>query len=220
MERPGVSELPTGTVTLLLADVEGSTRLWETQPDEMTAALARLNSAVDRPRRSHGGVRPVEQGEGDSFVVAFARASDAVACALDLQRAPLAPIRLRIGVHTGQIQLRDEGNYAGPTINRTARLRDLGHGGQTLLSGATEPLVVDWLPDEAWLTELGTHALRDLLGPSGLCSCATPTSATSSRRCEPPKRLTRPPFRSSSPASSGAAHRWPTCGRCWTTTAW
>jgi class 3 adenylate cyclase len=68
-----VSELPTGTVTLLLADVEGSTRLWETQPDEMTAALVGLNSAVDDLVALHGGVRPVEQGEGDSFVVAFAR---------------------------------------------------------------------------------------------------------------------------------------------------
>ena len=101
-------------------------------------------------------MRPVEQGEGDSFVVAFARASDAVACALDLQRAPLAPIRLRIGVHTGEVQLRDEGNYVGPTINRTARLRDLAHGGQTVLSGATEEMVVDQLPDGAWLTDLGT----------------------------------------------------------------
>ena len=66
----GVSELPTGTVTLLLADVEGSTRLWETQPEQMTAALARLNTAVTGLVASHGGVRPVEQGEGDSFVVA------------------------------------------------------------------------------------------------------------------------------------------------------
>ncbi len=170
----GVSELPTGTVTLLLADVEGSTRLWETQPDEMTAALARLNSAVADVVAIHGGVRPVEQGEGDSFVVAFARASDAVACALELQRAPLAPIRLRIGVHTGQIQLRDEGNYAGPTINRTARLRDLGHGGQTLLSGATEPLVVDWLPADAWVTELGTHELRDLPRPERVVQLCHP----------------------------------------------
>ena len=80
-------------------------------------------------------MRPVEQGEGDSFVAAFARARDAVACALELQRADLAPIKLRIGVHTGEAQLRDEGNYAGPTINRTARLRDLAHGGQTVLSG-------------------------------------------------------------------------------------
>src|SRR5689334_24317454 len=79
----GLSELlPTGTVTLLLADVEGSTRLWETQPETMTAALALLNRTVNEAITAHDGVRPVEQGEGDSFVAAFARASDAVACAL------------------------------------------------------------------------------------------------------------------------------------------
>jgi class 3 adenylate cyclase len=161
----GVSELPTGTVTLLLADVEGSTRLWQTRPEEMTAAVARLDRTVSGVIAAHDGVRPVEQGEGDSFVVAFARASDAVACALALQRAPLAPIRLRIGVHTGEVQLRDEGNYIGLTVNRTARLRDLAHGGQTLLSGATEDLVVDRLPADAWLTDLGTHQLRDLPRP-------------------------------------------------------
>src|ERR1700752_1200622 len=157
--------LPTGPVTLLLADVEGSTRLWETQPDVMTTAIARLNQTVSEIIAEHDGVRPVEQGEGDSFVAAFARASDAVAAALEMQRAPLAPIRLRIGVHTGEVQLRDEGNYACPTINRTARLRDLAHGGQTVLSGATEQLVVDWLPEDAWLTDLGTHELRDLPRP-------------------------------------------------------
>jgi predicted ATPase/class 3 adenylate cyclase/DNA-binding CsgD family transcriptional regulator len=161
----GVSDLPTGTVTLLLADVEGSTRLWETQPDEMTAAVARLDRVVSEAVAANDGVRPVEQGEGDSFVVAFGRASDALACALVLQRAPLAPIRLRIGVHTGEIQLRDEGNYIGPTINRTARLRDLAHGGQTVLSGATETMVIDLLPPDAWLTDLGTHPLRDLPRP-------------------------------------------------------
>jgi len=162
----GVSGLlPTGTVTLLLADVEGSTRLWQSQPEEMTAAVARLDRVVCDIVAAHNGVRPVEQGEGDSFVVAFARASDAVACALELQRAPLAPIRLRIGVHTGQVQLRDDGSYAGPTINRTARLRDLAHGGQTVLSGATAPLVIDWLPADAWLTDVGTHQLGDLPRP-------------------------------------------------------
>src|SRR5438128_5950530 len=84
----GLSELlPTGTVTLLLADVEGSTRLWETQPEQMTAALALLNRTVNETIAAHGGVRPLEQGEGDSFVAAFARASDAVVCALALQRA-------------------------------------------------------------------------------------------------------------------------------------
>ena len=92
----------------------------------MTAAVARLDRTVSDIVAAHHGVRPVEQGEGDSFVVAFARASDAVACALELQRAPLAPIRLRIGVHTGEVQLRDDGNYIGSTINRTARLRDAG----------------------------------------------------------------------------------------------
>jgi predicted ATPase/class 3 adenylate cyclase/DNA-binding CsgD family transcriptional regulator len=171
----GVSGLlPTGTVTLLLADVEGSTRLWETQPGEMTAAVARLNRAVSDIIAINDGVRPVEQGEGDSFVAAFACASDAVAAAVELQRAPLAPIRLRIGVHTGEVQLRDEGNYAGSTINRTARLRDLAHGGQTVLSGATEPLVVDRLPAGAWLADLGTHRLRDLPRPERVVQLCHP----------------------------------------------
>ncbi|OMB91852.1 transcriptional regulator [Mycobacterium colombiense] len=171
----GVSDLlPTGTVTLLLADVEGSTRLWETQPAQMTDALARLNKAVNESVASHDGVRPLEQGEGDSFVAAFARASDAVACALELQRAPLAPIQVRIGIHTGEIQLRDDANYAGPTINRTARLRDLAHGGQTVLSGVTESLVVDRLPDDVWLADLGSHPLRDLPRPERVVQLCHP----------------------------------------------
>ena len=171
----GVSGLlPTGTVTLLLADVEGSTRLWETQPEQMTAAMARMNHVVSETIATHDGVRPVEQGEGDSFVAAFARGSDAVAAALELQRAPLAPIRLRIGVHTGEIQLRDEANYAGPTINRTARLRDLGHGGQTLLSGTTEDLVAERLPADTWLVDLGAHELRGVTRPERVVQLCHP----------------------------------------------
>jgi predicted ATPase/class 3 adenylate cyclase/DNA-binding CsgD family transcriptional regulator len=182
--------LPTGTVTLLLADVEGSTRLWESQPDEMTAAVARLDRTLNDVVAAHDGARPVEQGEGDSFVVAFARASDAVACALDLQRAPLAPIRLRIGVHTGEIQLRDEGNYIGPTINRTARLRDLAHGEQTVLSGTTHDLVVDRLPDAAWLIDLGSHPLRDLPRPERVVQL-----------CHPDVRNEFPPLRTTKTAA-------------------
>ncbi len=170
----GVSDLPTGTVTLLLADVEGSTRLWETWPDEMTEAVALLDRTLTDLVSAYGGVRPVEQGEGDSFVVAFARARDGVACALELQRAPLAPIRLRIGLHTGDVQLRDEGNYIGPTINRTARLRDLAHGGQTVLSVATEELAFDQLPHGAWLTDLGTHQLRDVARPERVTQLCHP----------------------------------------------
>ena len=170
--------LPTGTVTLLLADVEGSTQLWHSRPDEMTAAIANLDRTLAELVSTHHGVRPIEQGEGDSFVIAFSRASDAVACALALQRAPLAPLRLRVGVHTGEVQFRDEhldrNNYVGPAINRTARLRELAHGGQTILSGTTSDLVADTLPNDAWLTELGTHQLRDLPRPERVAQLCHP----------------------------------------------
>jgi predicted ATPase/class 3 adenylate cyclase/DNA-binding CsgD family transcriptional regulator len=176
--------LPTGTVTLLLADVEGSTQLWESQREAMTAAIARMNQTASKLIAEHSGVRPVEQGEGDSFVAAFPRAGDAVACALELQRADLAPIKLRIGVHTGDVQLRDEGNYAGTTINKTARLRDLAHGGQTVLSAATEEMVEDQLPADSWLTDLGRHTLRDL-----------PRPVRVSQLCHPDVRNDFPPLR-------------------------
>ncbi len=188
-----MNELPTGTVTLLLADVEDSTRLWESQPEEMTASIAQLDATLGDFITVHRGVRPVEQGEGDSFVLAFARASDAMACALDLQRAALTPIRLRIGVHTGDVQLRDEGNYIGPTINRTARLRDLAHGGQTVLSGVTEAIVVDQLPDHAWLIDLGSHELRGLPRPERVLQL-----------CHPDIRNEFPPLRTSK--ATGAQH--------------
>ena len=182
----GVSELPTGTVTLLLADVEGSTRLWQSQLDEMSAAVARLDRVVSDLVAAHNGVRPVEQGEGDSFVVAFARASDAVAFALQLQLTPLSPISLRIGLHTGEVQLRDDANYVGPTINRAARLRDLAHGGQTVLSATASDLLADGLPASAWMLDLGTHPLRDLPRPervaqlchADLCNDFPPLRAT------------------------------------------
>jgi predicted ATPase/class 3 adenylate cyclase/DNA-binding CsgD family transcriptional regulator len=188
--------LPTGTVTLLLADVEGSTQLWTTQSEAMAVAVARMNQTASKLVAENDGVRPVEQGEGDSFVAAFARAGDAVACALDLQRADLAPIKLRIGVHTGDVQLRDEGNYAGTTINKTARLRDLAHGGQTVISAATEEMVEDQLPEEAWLTNLGRHALRDL-----------PRPVRVSQLCHPDVRNDFPPLRAT---NISAAQHLPT----------
>ena len=165
-ERRGGEELlPTGTVTLLSADLDGSLRLGDNQDGEMTAVVAQLDRTLSDVVAAHGGVRPVEQCEGDSFLVVFGRASDAVMCALELQRAPLGPIRLRIGMHTGDAQMNEDGNYIGPTIDRTARLRALAHGGQTVLSGTTSDLVVDRLPADAWLTDLGIHPLGDLLRP-------------------------------------------------------
>jgi class 3 adenylate cyclase len=191
----GVSErLPIGTVTLLLADVEGSSGLWETDSDAMRGAIGRLDEVVAEAVATWGGVRPVEQGEGDSFVVAFARAPDAVACALALQRAPLAPIRLRIGIHTGEVLLRDEGNYLGPTVNRAGRLRDLAHGGQTVLSTTTSDLVVDALPAAVWLTDLGTHRLRGLQRPERVVQL-----------CHPDVAVEFPPLRS----DDAVAHNLP-----------
>jgi class 3 adenylate cyclase len=166
--------LPTGTVTLLMADVEGSTRIWETRPDEMAAALVTMDRKLAELVPANNGVRPVEQGEGDSFVVAFTHPRDAVSCALAVQRAGLWPIRLRIGVHTGEILLRDEGNYMGPTINRAARLRDLAHGGQTVLSGTTSDLIRNLLPDQAWLVDFGPHVLRDLPRPERVAQLCHP----------------------------------------------
>ncbi|HUR77855.1 MAG TPA: adenylate/guanylate cyclase domain-containing protein, partial [Acidimicrobiales bacterium] len=167
--------LPAGTVTLLLADIEGSTRLWQDHAAEMPAAIARLDEIIDDAVARHRGVRPVEQGEGDSFVIAFALASDAAACALTLQQATAnGLLRLRIGVHTGEVHRRNEGNYIGPAINRTARIRDAGHGGQTLLSQTTADIVADQLPERAWLVDLGERRLRDLDRPERIHQLAHP----------------------------------------------
>jgi predicted ATPase/class 3 adenylate cyclase/DNA-binding CsgD family transcriptional regulator len=160
--------IPQGTVTLLLADIEGSTRLWEQRASEMTEAIARFDVAVNRAVAAHGGVRPVEQGEGDSFVAAFTRASDAVACALGLQLEFGTvgwPFRVRMALHTGEVQLRDDSNYVGATIARCARLRALAHGGQVVVSQAVRDIAGDQLPDGASLDDLGTHELRDLAQP-------------------------------------------------------
>ena len=153
-----VPDLPTGTVTFLLTDIEGSTKLWEAGADEMAASVARHYELLEAAISLHAGFRPVEQGEGDSVVGAFSKASDALAAALDAQRAFAAEpwpedgeVRVRAALHTGEIRLRDAGNYFGPTIIRCARIRAIGHGGQTLISDATRDLVVDALPDRAEL---------------------------------------------------------------------
>ncbi len=156
-----MTELPAGTVTLLLGDVEDSTVLWERRPDDMRTAVAELDELITKAVAAHDGARPVEQGEGDSFVAGFARASDAVACGLDLQRATAGGfLRLRMGVHTGEVELRDERNYMGRTINRAARIRDAGYGGQILLSQTAAEVAREALPDGASLRDLGVLELR------------------------------------------------------------
>lgn len=164
--------LPNGTVTFLLSDIEASTHGREADRAAMAAAVVRHYEILDAQISAAGGARPVEQGEGDSVVAAFARARDAVAAAVAIQRAfaaepwpgGLAPA-VRIALHTGDAELRDEGNYFGPTIIRCARLRALAHGGQIVCSRATADTVADALPDGAFLCDLGTHRLKDLARP-------------------------------------------------------
>ena len=169
VEARGGAPLPTGVVTFLLADVEGSTQLWEGDKEAMRAACARHYELLGAAIELHGGVRPVEQGEGDGVVGAFGRPADAVAAALDLQRAfsdetwPGGTVlRVRVALHTGEAQFRDQDRYGGRAVSRGARLRAVAHGGQTVLSDATRDLVADRLPSGVALRDLGTHRLKDL----------------------------------------------------------
>lgn len=156
MERTG-DPLPTGTVTLLAADVDGAAELWAGRPEEMTTAMAQLDRAVAIVTAAHGGVRAVAPGRPDGFLVAFVRASDALAGALALHQASPAPIRLRIGVHTGEVRSHQYDDGVDPAVGRAIRLRDVAHGGQTLLSGVSGQLVADRLPADSWVIDLGLH---------------------------------------------------------------
>jgi len=179
-----MSELQTGTVTVLLAEVQSCELLCETAPYGMSIALPWLDITLCELIAVHDGVRPAMQGEPGGFVLAFNRASDAVACALALQRAPLAPIRLRIGLHTGEVELGENGTCIGSMMNRAARVRDLAYGGQTLLSGVTGGLVADSLPRDAWLTDLGMYKLRGVPRPERvvqLCHLDLPNAFPSLR---------------------------------------
>ena len=177
----GRFQLPAGTVTFLLSDVEGSTRLWEQSPEGMAVAMPDCYAILDDAIAHHGGVRPLEQGEGDSVVAAFSRASDALGAALESQRALHAHmwpegivLRVRVALHTADAQLRDEGNYFGVALSRCARLRGIAHGGQTVLSHATHDLVVDRVPAGAELVDCGVHRLRDLGRPEHVYALVHP----------------------------------------------
>jgi predicted ATPase/class 3 adenylate cyclase len=175
--------LPEGTVTFLFTDIEGSTRLWEQHPEAMRRALARHHELVSQGIEAHGGSVITRQGEGDSFFAVFARAGDAVAAACALQRELQAErwpeetlLRVRMALHTGEAELRG-GDYFGGAVNRCARLRGVGHGGQTLLSQTTAALVRDELPEGVSLRDLGTHRLKDLQRPEPIFQLMYPELA-------------------------------------------
>src|SRR5581483_3692905 len=146
-----VRDLPTGVVTLMFTDVEGSTRLLHELGDAYGAALQDHRRRLRAAFAAHEGVEVDTQG--DAFFVAFARASDAVAAAVEGQRALAdGPIRVRMGLHTGEPRLTD-GGYVGLDVHKGARIAAVGHGGQVLLSQTTRSLV------DADVRDLGVHRL-------------------------------------------------------------
>jgi predicted ATPase/class 3 adenylate cyclase len=161
---------PSGTVTFLLTDLEGSTRLWEQDPDAMKAAMVRHDELLEKTIAAHEGF--VFARMGDGMAAAFAMAGDAVSAAAAIQRAladepwrTASPLRARIGLHTDEGVVFD-GGYANRPINRCARLMASAHGGQVVVSGATEALVRDQLSVGMGLVDLGEHRLRDLGRPT------------------------------------------------------
>ncbi|MBK6770139.1 MAG: adenylate/guanylate cyclase domain-containing protein [Ardenticatenales bacterium] len=186
---PALPILPTGTVTFLFTDIAGSTALWERDRDAMQAALAQHDRLLREAIEARNG--HVFKTVGDAFCAAFARAQDAVEATVDAQRSlasadwsmlgEAAPLRSRMGLHTGEADERG-GDYFGPPVNRVARLEAAGHGGQVLVSLATQQIVRDRLPDGCALRDWGEHRLKDLrhtehifqLEGPGLPEIATP----------------------------------------------
>jgi predicted ATPase/class 3 adenylate cyclase len=157
---------PTGTVTFLFSDIEGSTVRWERDREAMAAALARHDALMRAAMEARGAY--VFKTVGDEFCAAFATALDAIAAALDVQRAladedfsAVQGLRVRMALHAGSADERD-GDYFGPAVNRVARLLAVGHGGQVLLSSACTELIRAELPRECGLRDLGEHQLKDL----------------------------------------------------------
>jgi predicted ATPase/class 3 adenylate cyclase len=169
---------PTGTITFLFSDIEGSTKKWEKQPDAMRVALAAHDKMLRDVFASCSGF--VFKTIGDAFCVAFDTAQSALAGALESQRAlratnwgDIGELRVRMALHTGAAEHRD-GDYFGQTLNRVARILATAHGGQVLLSGPTEELVRDHMPQGAQLRHLGEHRLKDLARPEHLYQLVAP----------------------------------------------
>lgn len=160
---------PSGTISFLFTDIEGSTRFWEHYPDAMQRTLARHDVVLRQVMAEHDGY--IFTTAGDAFSVAFQSPRSSIDAAIECQRrlasdAPdeMGPLRVRMVVHTGAADERD-GDYFGPTLNRCARLLASAHGGQILVSLTTAELLRDVLPDEVGLRDLGEHRLRDLARP-------------------------------------------------------
>lgn len=171
-------ELPTGTVTFLFSDIEGSTRLLAAAGSAYPGMLGRHQEILRSAWREHRGIEV--NTDGDAFFVAFEDAIDAVAAAASAQQLMSSepwparhPVRVRIGIHTGRGLLGGD-NYVGMDVHRAARIAAAGHGGQILLSDATRRLVERDLPYGSSLRDLGSHRLRDLADPERISQLAVP----------------------------------------------
>ena len=196
-----MADLPAGTVTFLFTDIEGSTKLLKQLGERYDDALADHQRILRERFAAHRG-REIDT-QGDSFFVAFARAGDAVAAAIDGQRAlsshgwpEAAQLRVRMGLHSGEPRARGE-RYVGFGVHRAARVGAVGHGGQILLTNATRELVADELPPQTQLRDLGSYRLKDVDRPEqlfqveaeGLERTFSPLAA---RRVAGPRRVRRP----------------------------
>lgn len=161
---------PSGHVTFLFTDVEGSTALWDRHPDAMEDALAEHDRHIRAVADAHDGY--VFTTAGDSFAIAFPTAIDAVWSALEIQhglsgRVGGLELKVRMGVHSGVATLRDS-DYFGGAVNRAARVSAAAHGGQMILTEPVAKTVAALLPPDTELLDLGTHRLRGLVEPERL----------------------------------------------------
>src|ERR671916_372115 len=170
--------LPTGTITFLFTDVEGSTKLWERHPAAMSQTLSHHDELIRNAVEALNGF--VFKTVGDAFYAAFSTAAEAVEAAIDVQKSLLSeeweetgPLKVRLALHTGTAEERG-GDYFGPTLSRAARLLSAGHGGQVLLSLSTQELVRDQLPLGAALRDLGVRRLKDLSRPEHVFQLTAP----------------------------------------------
>ena len=169
---------PSGALTFLFTDIEGSTKRWEAQPADMSADLARHDALLRAGIEERGGY--IFKTVGDAFCAAFADPSAALGAALDIQAAiprmawrVQGGISVRMSLHAGTAEERD-GDYFGPAMNRSARILSLVYGGQIVCSLSAAELLRDCLPEDVRLVELGSYRLKDLARPERLCQVAAP----------------------------------------------
>ena len=172
------TDFPTGTVTFLFTDIEGSTLWWESHPEWMRDAFVRQELILRAAAAKHGGY--VYKMIGDAFQIAFDTAQAALQATIDAQRAlhaqswgEFGPLRIRMALHTGVTEERGD-DYVGPVLNRLGRLLSVSQGGQILVSQATHELVYDSLPEGVQLEDLGTHRLKDLIRAEHIYQVAGP----------------------------------------------